>query len=192
MFITVFILFMISAFFNNKPINETYSHINNPIVKSIFCLYILTNLFQLYYVFFSKNKQIVFDRLHGNIYLPQLFFLKTRKMKFRVLESYYSHRSSDGTMDESDIASSTTIFYLADKYDVRKYKYKKIKEYKTTSKAPIYSLWHFILWYMDKNRPLPRDKEFDVYREKDKQRREKEGFLAPLIKSDIYKVENNS
>ena len=43
----------------------------------------------------------------------------------------------------------------------------------------------FIVWYMDKNRPLPPDSIFDPYRNADFERRKAEGFSAPLYLSQI-------
>ena len=43
--------------------------------------------------------------------------------------------------------------------------------------------WSFMLWYMDKNRPLPPGTAFDPYREQDFLRRKAEGFPPPLFKS---------
>ncbi len=43
----------------------------------------------------------------------------------------------------------------------------------------------FIVWYMDKNRPLPPNEEFDEFREADYQRRKAEGFPKPLYPSNI-------
>ena len=45
--------------------------------------------------------------------------------------------------------------------------------------------WNFVVWYMDKNRPLPPGTAFDPYREADFQRRKAEGFPKPLYKSYI-------
>ncbi|OEK09839.1 hypothetical protein A8C32_10025 [Flavivirga aquatica] len=45
--------------------------------------------------------------------------------------------------------------------------------------------WSFIVWYMDKNRPLPPGDAFDAYREADFERRKAEGFPPPLFKSQI-------
>ena len=45
--------------------------------------------------------------------------------------------------------------------------------------------WDFVVWYMDKNRPLPPGTAFDPYREADFQRRKAEGFPKPLYKSYI-------
>lgn len=43
--------------------------------------------------------------------------------------------------------------------------------------------WSFLVWYMDRNRPLPSGTVFDRYREKDNKRREDEGFPKPLYPS---------
>jgi hypothetical protein len=43
----------------------------------------------------------------------------------------------------------------------------------------------FLLWYMDKNRPLPPGDAFDEYREQDFERRKKEGFPRPLFPSNF-------
>ena len=47
------------------------------------------------------------------------------------------------------------------------------------------SSWSFIVWYMDKNRPLPPGKVFDPYRKRDYERRKAEGFPEPLYESWI-------
>ena len=44
----------------------------------------------------------------------------------------------------------------------------------------------FYIWYMDKNRPLPPGTAFNPYREKDFDRRHKEGFKPPLYPSVIH------
>ncbi len=45
--------------------------------------------------------------------------------------------------------------------------------------------WSFMVWYMDKNRPLPPGNAFDEYRERDFQRRKAEGFPSPLYPSFV-------
>ncbi len=45
--------------------------------------------------------------------------------------------------------------------------------------------WNFLVWYMDKNRPLPPGKGFDAYRKQDFERRKAAGFPTPLYPSDI-------
>ena len=43
--------------------------------------------------------------------------------------------------------------------------------------------WSFILWYMDRNRPLPPGDAFDEFRERDFERRRSEGFPPPMFRS---------
>lgn len=50
--------------------------------------------------------------------------------------------------------------------------------------------WNFIVWYMDKNRPLPPGTAFDTYRDKDFNRRKAEGFPKPLYPSNIETPEH--
>ncbi len=45
--------------------------------------------------------------------------------------------------------------------------------------------WNFLVWYMDKNRPLPPGTAFDPYRQRDFERRKAEGFPKPLFPSEI-------
>ena len=45
--------------------------------------------------------------------------------------------------------------------------------------------WSFLVWYMDKNRPLPPGTAFDAYRQQDYERRKAEGFPKPLYPSEI-------
>ena len=45
--------------------------------------------------------------------------------------------------------------------------------------------WSFMVWYMDKNRPLPPGTAFDSYRQEDFERRKAEGFPKPLYSSEI-------
>lgn len=45
--------------------------------------------------------------------------------------------------------------------------------------------WSLLVWYMDRNRPLLLGTVFDVYRERDYNRRQSEGFPLPLYTSTI-------
>ena len=51
--------------------------------------------------------------------------------------------------------------------------------------APPRAAWSFMLWYMDKNRPLPPSEALDPYRERDDARRAAEGHPPPLFPADI-------
>ncbi len=52
--------------------------------------------------------------------------------------------------------------------------------------------WSFYVQYMDRNRPLPQGNMFDEFREKDYNRRKKEGFKAPKYFSSMYICDANS
>ncbi len=43
----------------------------------------------------------------------------------------------------------------------------------------------FIVWYMDRNRPLPPEEAFDEFRQADYERRKAAGFPKPLYRSNI-------
>ncbi len=45
--------------------------------------------------------------------------------------------------------------------------------------------WNYYIWYMDKNRPLPLNREFDRFRQADYERRKVAGFPKPLYPSNI-------
>ena len=72
---------------------------------------------------------------------------------------------------------------------LRKNKLTSTSYYFDLQYKPIQS-WSFMVWYMDKNRPLPPGEIFDPYRQKDYERRKKEGFPKPLYQSWIATPEN--
>ena len=71
-------------------------------------------------------------------------------------------------------------------YYILKFSFKD-KPFEGGTLAELYleEFWDFVVWYMDKNRPLPPGTAFDPYREADFQRRKAEGFPKPLYKSYI-------
>lgn len=56
----------------------------------------------------------------------------------------------------------------------------------TGSTEEIYSQWSWILWYMDKNRPLPPESGLEEYRAADTQRLIEANRPEPLIPSNYY------
>lgn len=54
----------------------------------------------------------------------------------------------------------------------------------------VHKFFSLYVWYMDRNRPLPPGTAFDPYREKDYERRKKEGFPAPLYPSNLNIIEH--
>lgn len=53
----------------------------------------------------------------------------------------------------------------------------------------IFRQYSFLMWYMDKNRPLPPGKLLDPYRQQDYQRRRLQRFRAPLVESNVMMID---
>ena len=128
-------------------------------------------LFHLIVFFLVPVKEIVLDRMNGKITYPRLFGNKEhRTIQFDSLYVFEIMTTS------GDFAATGKKIRIRD----RKYDYTWDLE---SSNPEEY--WSFMVWYMDKNRPLPPGTAFDSYREKDFERRKAEGFPKPLYPSNI-------
>ena len=128
-------------------------------------------LFHLVVFFLAPVKEIVLDRLNSKITYPRLFGNKEhRTIQFDSLHVFETMTTS------GDFAATGKKIRIRD----RKYDYTWDLE---SSKPNEY--WSFMVWYMDKNRPLPPGSAFDPYRKRDFERRKKEGFPKPLYASVI-------
>ena len=118
------------------------------------------------YQYTHPSKKIILDRLNGIITFPNVFYGKPITIPFdKVLAALKLNGMgapvSLGFYHHKILATNIDLDYSPK------------------------SSWSFIVWYMDKNRPLPPGEAFDPYREKDFHRRKAEGFLPPLYKSNI-------
>ena len=128
-------------------------------------------LFHLIVFFLVPVKEIVLDRMNGKITYPRLFGNKEhRTIQFDSLHVFETMTTS------GDFAATGKKIRIRD----RKYDYTWDLE---SSNPEEY--WSFMVWYMDKNRPLPPGTGFDPYREKDFERRKAEGFPKPLYPSNM-------
>ena len=134
----------------------------------------LIGSFYIIYNFTHPQKILILDRLNGIITFPGFLYGKPITMPFE--EVLASVKGGYG-------AGSPTLAILR-KNKLTSTSYDFDLEYE-----PIKS-WSFMVWYMDKNRPLPPGKVFDPYRQKDYERRKKEGFPKPLYQSWIATPEN--
>ncbi len=133
--------------------------------------FLCISLIYLIMHYMAPVKEIVLDRLHGKITYPRLFGNKEhRTIQFDSLHVYATMTTS------GDFAATGKKIRIKD----RKYDYTWDLE---SSKPDEY--WSFMVWYMDKNRPLPPGSAFDEYRENDFERRKAEGFPKPLYPSLI-------
>ena len=136
--------------------------------RTIFSIifFIIGSFSFLHYYKYSK-KLLVLDRLNGMVTYPGFLFSKPCSVPFdELLASVASFANAGASLVfyHYNGITGTSIF---------------------AGKCKISGNWSFIVWYMDKNRPLPPGEAFDPYRKKDFQRRKAEGFLPPLYKSNI-------
>ena len=128
----------------------------------------LIGSFYIIYNFTHPKKILILDRLNGIITFPGFLYGKAITMPFEEVLAQIKGRGYDLAL----LHKNKITFY-----DV-------ILQYE-----PLRS-WSFMVWYMDKNRPLPPGKVFDPYRQKDYERRKAEGFPEPLYQSWIATPEN--
>ena len=142
--------------------------------RTIFSIifFIIGSFSFLHYYKYSK-KLLVLDRLNGMVTYPGFLFSKPCSVPFdELLASVASFANSGASLVfyHYNGITGTSIF---------------------AGKCKISGNWSFIVWYMDKNRPLPPGEAFDPYRKKDFQRRKAEGFPPPLYPSYIDTPEDS-
>ena len=123
----------------------------------------LIGSFYIIYKFTSPKKILILDRLNGIITFPGFLYGKPITMSFEEVLAQIKGRGYGLAL----LHKNKITFYDVD------------LEYE-----PLRS-WSFMVWYMDKNRPLPPGKVFDPYRKRDYERRKAEGFPEPLYESWI-------
>ena len=132
----------------------------------------LIGSFHIIYKFTHPKKILILDRLNGIITFPGFLYGKAITMPFE--EVLAEVRGGYG-------AGMATLALLHQN---------KLTAYSAILESTPLQSWSFMVWYMDKNRPLPPGKVFDPYRQKDYERRKKEGFPKPLYQSWIATPEN--
>ena len=118
---------------------------------------------------FAPYKELILNREEGSISMPCAF------KKENVVISF---EEGDGIVKFTAGGGAAPDVYLV-------FLHKNRKKGGHLSHSDIYAFWDFVVWYMDKNRPLPPGTAFDPYREADFQRRKAEEFPKPLYKSYI-------
>ena len=142
--------------------------------RTIFSIifFIIGSFSFLHYYKYSK-KLLVLDSLNGMVTYPGFLFSKPCSVPFdELLASVASFANAGASLVfyHYNGITGTSIF---------------------AGKCKISGNWSFIVWYMDKNRPLPPGEAFDPYRKKDFQRRKAEGFPPPLYPSYIDTPEDS-
>ena len=134
----------------------------------------LIGSFYIIYNFTHPKKILILDRLNGIITFPGFLYGNPITMPFEevlaaVKGGYGVGMATLAILRKNKLMSTSYDFDLQFR--------------------PLQS-WSFMVWYMDKNRPLPPGEIFDPYRQKDYERRKKEGFPKPLYQSWIATPEN--
>ena len=142
--------------------------------RTIFSIiFFIIGSFSFLYYYKNSKKLLVLDRLNGMVTYPGFLFSKPCSVPFdELLASVASFAN----------AGASLVFYH---YNGITGTSISAEDYKPSGN------WSFIVWYMDKNRPLPPGEAFDPYRKKDFQRRKAEGFPPPLYPSYIDTPEDS-
>ena len=118
---------------------------------------------------FAPYKELILNREEGTISMPRALKKENLVISFEEGEGIVKFTAGGGAAPDVYL-----VFFS-----------KNRKKGGHLSHSDIYAFWDFVVWYMDKNRPLPPGTAFDPYREADFQRRKAEGFPKPLYKSYI-------
>ncbi|REH56731.1 hypothetical protein C7448_101774 [Tenacibaculum gallaicum] len=139
-------------------------------------LLILGGGFLVFYSLYAKKNYKIFElnRLEGTVTYPDNFFRPPLKGKFKDLKAVISISGNiDGYVDTEYLKFVNT------------FKPRKIDLLYTFYGDEPRREWSFMVWYMDKNRPLPPGNTFDPYRQQDFERRKALGFPKPLYPSNV-------
>lgn len=137
------------------------------IVRNAWMIVMLMFLYLILRCFRDVRKRFVFNRLTGEVTYPGILWFTTRTHSFNDT-SFVSYKEG--------FRSS-----IPDGLAIRR---ARLSHCIFTYTNP-YTIYSFLVWYMDKNRTLPKGSAFDAYREKDYLRRKAAGFPDPLYPSAI-------
>ncbi|WP_282132502.1 hypothetical protein [Cellulophaga baltica] len=128
-------------------------------------------IFFVVYYFTIPLKQVIYNRYDGLITFPGFLWNNAITMRFESIRMLHAGGA---------LGSPTADMLYVKRPD------KLIgSKYMLHVGGNLDTNLSFIVWYMDKNRPLPNGDAFDDYRKKDYKRRKEEGFPPPLFRTFI-------
>ncbi|CAA0224645.1 hypothetical protein [Tenacibaculum maritimum] len=130
----------------------------------------LSGVLTIIYGFVAPIKYQIYDRMNGIITVTRVF-------RSSVAIPFSSGYGLKGYSNTSPGVISAQLNFVSSK--------KKPRVGGIIAHHLVEESWSFMVWYMDKNRPLPPGSAFDAYREQDYQRRKAAGFPKPLYPSKI-------
>ncbi|MEQ3500665.1 hypothetical protein ABMY20_12980 [Tenacibaculum sp. SSH1-16] len=172
---------------NNGLIGNVYIYIGTALMILISLFILLRELKGvahniLFYIFFyclgaffiayhytRPKKELVLNRLEGLITIPNTLYFKPYTMPFQDALAAWSVKNSG----INPTGPSLSLLHPNGFTSTDVMGHEVIED------------WSFIVWYMDKNRPLPPGSAFDEYRQADFERRKAAGFPMPLYPSSI-------
>ena len=123
------------------------------------------------YGYTIPKKETILDRHNSTIFYSDWFFFGSHTVPFDELEVFWtSTGGASGALGQRLITRPPRPSWP-----------RAISL--NTHTGPFDKSWSLIVWYMDRNRPLPPGDAFDEYRERDFARRRAEGFPPPLYPS---------
>ncbi|CAA0217579.1 Probable transmembrane hypothetical protein [Tenacibaculum maritimum] len=130
----------------------------------------LSGVLTIIYGFVAPIKYQIYDRMNGIITVTRVF-------RSSVAIPFSSGYGLKGYSNTSPGVISAQLNFVSSN--------KKPRVGGIIAHNLVEESWSFMVWYMDKNRPLPPGSAFDAYREQDYQRRKAAGFPKPLYPSKI-------
>ncbi|CAA0217630.1 Probable transmembrane hypothetical protein [Tenacibaculum maritimum] len=130
----------------------------------------LSGVLTIIYGFVAPIKYQIYDRMNGIITVTRVF-------RSSVAIPFSSGYGLKGYSNTSPGVISAQLNFVSSN--------KKPRVGGIITHNLVEENWSFMVWYMDKNRPLPPGSAFDAYREQDYQRRKAAGFPKPLYPSKI-------
>lgn len=125
----------------------------------------------------SPEKKLILNRLKGTAVLPGFLYQKSLKLSFNDIIPVVTKVTRIGTKG-TELFLKRPIGRWYDRFQLGTI-------FRGNQSDPFES-WSLLVWYMDKNRPLPPGTAFDPYRKRDEERRKKEGYPPPLYPSRIH------
>ena len=129
----------------------------------------------IFYASVVPKKVVILDRYNGLFTFPNWFFGKCYTIPFSETKAVWSGTGGNSGAIGMDLMVKHPNSIKGVQIGMHTKGFKED--------------WSFIVWYMDKNRPLPPGTAFDSFREKDFERRKSQGFPSPLYKSKVLTPE---
>jgi hypothetical protein len=146
---------------------------------SFFICFTLWGLIATIHVAINPAKRIILNRMEGTLTMPASG-LTGLNWKQKTLTIPF--KDAHFEVYERIVRASYTIDVFSPDSHWWMSGVQPAFSYRNSSPKSVFSL---VVWFMDKNRPLPPGKIFDPYRKEDYRRRKEEGFPEPLFQSSV-------